>query len=234
MITINLLPAELRPVERTPLPRFLVIVAGVAAGAVGMFLLVFLHFSWLPRERMSVENLEQVLVSKRTEAAEFQTLSLELSEITQRERALEEIYRSRTVWWQKLDCLCDLVPSYVGLTALNFKEPAGAPGAQAESAGTLKLECIVAKAEEKRVAAFRRILKGEVPPEWGREPERSVGEEFIADIVDGEIVDYVWKVVELPDYPDQFAIQFILELKLKPRVTPSAATTQAGRPAPGR
>lgn len=238
MITVNLLPPDLRPVERTPLPRFLVIVAGVALTAVGLVLLTFIHLAWLPRVRTQIANKEEELVNLRAQAAEFQTLTAEVQNITQREKALQEIYRTRTIWWKKLALLCDLTPSYVGLTALSFKEAIGAsaPGAQPPDAGTLKLECIAAKAEEKRVASYRRILKGELPPEWGSEADKELGKRFISDFVDGEILDYGWKVVELPEYPDQPAIKFTLEMKLKPKAAPQVAKptppAAVGGPAP--
>jgi Tfp pilus assembly protein PilN len=232
MITINLLPADLRPIERTPLPRFLVILAGVALGAVGIVFLVAMQFVLIPRVRDAISKEDDVLASLRQQAAEFQTLTLSLQNITQREKALREIYKTRTIWWKKLDLLCDLTPSYVGLTGLSFREPTGvARGTAAPDAGTLKLDCIAAKAEEKRVASFRRILKGEIPPEWGTEADTDLGKEFIADFVGEEILDYGWRVVTVRDYGDQPAIQFTLEMKLKPKVTPPAKTATTARPA---
>jgi len=234
MISINLLPPDLRPVERTPLPRFLVIIMGVALGAVGLVLLIFMHFIWIPGVQSKIANKEQVLVNLRLQAAEYQVLASALQNITQRTRALEEIWRTRTLWWAKLDLLSDLTPSYVGLTAMSFKEPPGArSGVPLTDAGTLTLECIAAKAEEKRVASFRRILKGELPPDWGTEADKELGKRFIEDFVNGEILDYGWKVVELPEYPNQPAVKFTLEMKLKPKVVQQATLTPAaGVPAP--
>ena len=230
MITINLLPPELRPVERTPLPRFLVIILGVALGAVGLVMLIFMHFIWIPGVHDKITNKEQVLLNLRLQAAEHQVLAAALQNITQRTSALEQIWRTRTLWWVKLDLLSDLTPSYVGLMSFSFREPPGArTGMLLEDAGTLKMECIAAKAEEKRVASFRRILKGELPPDWGAEPDKELGKEFIEDFVNGEILDYGWKVVELPDYPNQPAIRFTLEMKLKPKVVQQTTST----PAPG-
>lgn len=221
MITVNLLPPDLRPVERTPLPRFLVIVVGVALAAVALVLLTFIYFIWIPRVHTQIANKEQELTNLRAQAGEYETLSAALQNITQREKALEEIYRTRTIWWKKLALLSDLTPSYVGLTTLGFKQPTGVGrAAQAADAGTLKVESIAARAEEKRVASYRRILKGELPPQWGSEADKELGQRFIGDFVDGEILDYGWKVVELPEYPDLPAIKFTLEMKLKPKVTP--------------
>jgi Tfp pilus assembly protein PilN len=234
MITINLLPADLRPIERTPLPRFLAILIGVALAAVGVVFLVLMQFILVPRARDAVAKEEEVLASLRPQAAEHQKVTADLKDITQRENALQEIYKTRTIWWKKLDLLCDLIPSsYIGLTTLSFTEPAsaGGPAAAAADGGTLKLDCIAAKAEEKRVASFRRILKGEIAPEWGNEAATTLGKEFIAEFVNEEILDYGWKVVQIRDYTDQ-AIQFALEMKLKPKVAPPAKRPPAGaRPA---
>jgi Tfp pilus assembly protein PilN len=235
MITINLLPADLRPIERTPLPRFLVILAGVALAAVGVVFLVAMQIILIPRVREALAEEEKVLTNLRQQAGEYQTLAVDLQNITQREKALQEIFKTRTVWWKNLDVLCDLTPSYVGLTALSFREPAGVGAARGTTdGGTLKLDCIAAKAEEKRVASFRRILKGEIPPEWGSEADTTMGKEFIGDFVNEEILDYGWKVVQMRDYGDQPAVQFALEMKLKPKVTPPAKpATPAARPARG-
>jgi Tfp pilus assembly protein PilN len=235
MITINLLPADLRPIERTPLPRFLVIIVGLTLGLVGVVFLTFMQLIFIPRAHDAVVSKDAVLANLRQQAVKYQKVTAELKDITQRESSLQAIYKTRTIWWEKLDLLCDLIPSsYIGLTALSFIEPASGagPAAAAANAGTLKLECIAAKAEEKRVASFRRILKGEIPPEWGNEAATTLGKEFIADFVNEEILDYGWKVVQMRDYGNQSAIQFNLEMKLKPKVAPPAARPAAGaRPA---
>ena len=224
MITVNLLPPELRPVEHTPLPRLLVIYTGVALAAIGLTLLVFMHFSWIPDIQTKIDNKTQEVESLKQQAAEYETLNLALQNITQRENACEEIWRTRTLWWHKLDLLCDLAPAYVGLTTFTFKEPTAARG-QLTDGGTLRMDCIAAKEEEKRVASFRRILKGELPPDWGTEGDKDLGRQFIGAFVNGEILDYGWKMVELPDYPDQPAIQFALEMKLKRKEDPQVTET---------
>ena len=235
MITINLLPPDLRPVERTPLPRLLVVLVGVALGAIGLVFLLFMHASWLPGVRRELEAKTDEVTSLQQQAAEFERLTVELRNITQREQALQQIYRSRTIWWKKLDQLCDLVPSYVGLTGLKFTEARAATrGAAQADAGTLRMECLAAKAEEKRVAAFRRILKGELLQEGGQEADEKLGREFIADFLDGEVLDFGWRVDELTDYPGQPVLKFPLEMKLKPKVAPPQPTRQAARVRPGR
>jgi Tfp pilus assembly protein PilN len=232
MITINLLPADLRPIERTPLPRLLVILVGLTLGLVGVVALAFTQIIFIPRVRDRITKEEEVLANLRQQAAEHQTLTIALQNITQRENALQEIYKTRTIWWKKLDVLADLVPSYAGLTAFSFAEPsvAGVGAGASADAGTLKLECIAAKAEEKRVASFRRILKGEIPPDWGNEANTVVGKEFISDFVNGEILDYGWKVVMVREYADQPSVQFTLEMKLKPKVAPPAKGLGPGAP----
>ncbi len=79
------------------------------------------------------------------------------------------------------------------------------------------------------MAAFRRNLKGELPPDWGAEPDEKLGKQFIEDFVNGEILDYGWKVIELPAYPNQPAVKFTLEMKLEPKVVQQTTST----PAPG-
>jgi len=220
MITVNLLPADLRPVERTPLPRFLAIVVGVALGVTGLLALFVLYFNKLPDVHQRIASYDDTIKALEVQAAEFTKVKRELNSILQREAAVQAMYRGRTVWWKKLDQLTDLTPSFVGMTRVDFKETSARRG-EAESAGTLMMDCIVAKAEEKRVARFRRILKGEVPPEWGAPADVKVGAEFIEAFVGREIQDGGWRHVESSEYPEEPAIEFTLRMRLLPKEAPA-------------
>jgi hypothetical protein len=218
MITINLLPADLRPMERTPLPRFLVILVGLVLGLSGLIVLSIYHFSKLNRVRVQIAAEEDTITALEPSEVEYNKVRAQLASILQQEAALKALYAGRTIWWKKMDQLTDLTPSFVGLNRLAFKEQAPSRTGESESSGTLTMDCVVAQAEEKRVARFRRILKGEVPPEWGLPSDVRIGEKFIGDFVDGEIQDGGWRQVPPADAEEIPALEFQLQLRLKPKV----------------
>jgi hypothetical protein len=238
MIEINLLPPELRPIERTPLPRLLVWCVGLAAILAGGSLLAFMHVKWLPALQRRSKELDQQIAQKQALAAQADKLKREIEEIAKRQRAVEQLWKARTVWWIKLDQLVDLVPEYVGLDSLSFK-PAAVRAARAEeeeSAGKLAMRCICSYPEEARLAEFRNRLKGVIPIEEASEPE--VGKRFIADFY-LEIVDQGWEQKKAPPgFEQEWILEFPLELNLKPKLKPAAppapAAPGAAAPAPAK
>ncbi len=238
MIEINLLPPELRPVERTPLPRLVVWCVGAAAVAVGVVLLLFMHMRWLPALERKSKDLDQRITQKQVLADEADRLKREIEEIARRQRVVEQLWKARTVWWIKLDQLVDLVPEDVGLESLSFKpEPVRARRVEGEeSAGRLAMKCICSHPEEARLAEFRNRLKGAVPIEAATDPE--VGKWFIEDF-HPEIVDRGWDQKKAPlGFEQEWILDFALELNLKPKVKPppppAPAAPGAAAPAPAK
>ncbi|MHC4861981.1 MAG: PilN domain-containing protein, partial [Planctomycetota bacterium] len=109
MIKVNLLPAEYRKVERTPIMRFVVILCGVvlSASAIGAFL--YVHFGMLVEVVSDREKLEETYLTKKVIADRSRALSREASEYKKRRETIERIGKSRMLWSQKLDELCDII-----------------------------------------------------------------------------------------------------------------------------
>lgn len=229
MIEVNLLPPEYRRIERTPLPRFLVFMVGAAAIVASLFYLFYVGYLRINREKGRSEALREQIALQKPRLDIYDRLNAEIAAFEARKSALEEIWQSRILWSAKFDQLCDLVPSYVGLTCLEFT-PARARRARVtiggETAGTLVLDCISATANEKRLANFMRVLKGEAPPE--PPAEKSVGKKFFEDF--SVLVDSGWKKSEFKDYVEKEALEFRLELLLKPLKpkAPEPVTRPAG------
>ncbi len=215
MIEVNLLPPEYRRVERTPLPRFLVFIVGVAAIVASLFYLISVGYFRINREKGRSEDLKKQVELQKGQLLDYDRLKTEIASFEARKSALEQMWHSRILWSVKFDQLSDLVPSYVGLTRLEFTPAAGRRARATigeETAGTLVLDCISATADEKRLANFMRVLKGEASPE--APAERSVGKEFFKDF--SALVDSGWDKEELSDYVEKEALKFRLELLLKP------------------
>lgn len=233
MIEINLLPPELRPVERTPLPRFLVWCVGAAVAVAGGFLLVFMYLKWLPDLKQESATLDEQISQKQALAAEADKLDREIAEIGKRQKAIEQLWKGRTIWWAKLDQLVDLVPEYVGLESLSFKSTAArGPAAKGKQvSGKLRMKCVCSYPDEARLAEFRDRLRGAVPVQAARDPQ--VGKLFIEDFYP-EIIDLGWEQKEAgPGFEQTWILEFSLELELKPKVKP-APPTAPGAPAPAK
>lgn len=109
MIKVNLLPAEYRRVERTPVFRFVTILCGVvlSASAIGAFL--YVHFGTLENvidDRETLAMTEDIL---RKDAQRSKALDAEAREYQKRRATIDEIARRRLLWSKKLDELCDLI-----------------------------------------------------------------------------------------------------------------------------
>lgn len=225
MIEINLLPQEFRRVERTPLPRFIIIIVGVILIVGGGLFLVNKRLD-VRRANIAVKDNKENLASYKKSVDEYNKLVAEIKEIEIRTEAISSIWQSRLFLAVKLDELADLIPRYVGLSELKFDEAAGkARARQAASGGTLSMSCILASDNEKRLASFRRILTGEIPPE-DRDVSKDTGRTFFSDFV-GEIEDSGWKKTETKEYLEKEYLEFDLDLTLKARGAEAQPKTAA-------
>jgi Tfp pilus assembly protein PilN len=238
MIEVNLLPEEYRRAERTPLPRFIVILVGVAlVASLGLFLTK--KYLDVKEARNDKAAKEKALQGYQDDIAQYNELVAKINEIKVRTTAIEAIWQSRLYWAVKLDQLADLVPNYVGLTGLKLEEPRGIVRGRGEAGGgNLFMSCISASENERRLANFRRVLKGEIQP-FSPDVPKDMGETFFLDFT-GEIEDYGYKVTEAEDYEEKEYIEFNLELTLKargheqPGARPAVMTTRPGAAAPVR
>ena len=68
MIEVNLLPEDRRPVERTPLPRFLTILGGVIGFCIEGIFVVFL-LTLIPQKRGYLETLNLRITRAKKQVA---------------------------------------------------------------------------------------------------------------------------------------------------------------------
>ena len=102
MITINLLPEDLKPLEKTPIGRFLVIVFGVMLSTAALFLFLVLQFKTLPAERQKKANAESTKKQKTVEAMRFDELKKEIDFFKLRINTVKSISQERYIWSKKL------------------------------------------------------------------------------------------------------------------------------------
>ena len=210
MIEVNLMPAEMQRVEHTPLPRFLVIMIGtaviMATGAFG----VVVNLRRLPdlNDRLAVVT-DDVRKSELA-ASVHDTLLDEIAETQDRKKAIAELWRSRISWSEKLAQLSEMTPEFIGFRMMKFAETRGNKKDELNG-GMLTVESISAGDDHSRVAAFRRILKGEIRAK-ARDPwvgRKFFNSSFLALLPTGT------KKIEAKEYVEKVALEFEIKMPVK-------------------
>jgi len=109
MIKVNLLPAEYRKVERTPILRFVTIVCGVVLSASAISAFLYVHFGHLVEVVGDRVELQETHLTKKVEADKSRALAGEAQEYRKRRETIEEIGETRLLWSRKLDEICDII-----------------------------------------------------------------------------------------------------------------------------
>jgi Tfp pilus assembly protein PilN len=126
MILINLLPEELRPIKRTPLPHILSIAILIAA-LVGSGLMFFQTFSKTVSLKRDIAKTEQELDSLSAIVDEYNQLGERKLELQDKVSTIEEILLDRKIWSRHLHRLAQLTPenfwySAIKETSQTFRE----------------------------------------------------------------------------------------------------------------
>lgn len=117
MIQVNLLPEELRPIKRTPIPYIIsvLILAGAIAGMVYMYnntqSIIQGHQDLAAQYQSEFAGLESVVTKYNEMVSLKRTLSQKIATI-------DEIVKGRVIWSQQLFNLSDLLPENVWLSEI--------------------------------------------------------------------------------------------------------------------
>jgi Tfp pilus assembly protein PilN len=214
MIEVNLLPQELRRVEHTPLPRFLIIIAGTTLVSIVLALGAIVNLKTLPAMARADAALAEEMKAAAQSEREHGTLMGQIEEVKQRKRAIAEIWRARIIWSKKLEQLGSMLPRFVGLEKMTL-ENSPRTARDSEIGGCLSLESVCAGADVDRLAMLRRILRGDYPVKDNRDPW--VGREWFGDFLSIEATPWVKK--DMADYEEKEALKFTLKLAIKSDAT---------------
>jgi Tfp pilus assembly protein PilN len=218
MIEINLLPPEMRKIDRTSLKRLASMVTAVillSASVIGVTVFLRNYYAaQAEKQRLTtdVNRLEPL-------AKEYDVLSAELKGIETRLATIDEIRATRVRWGKKLDQLYAILPDYVWLDKIELKTARGATP-NAGPTAKLTLDCFLAGADEKRYAEFRRVLTGELVSTG---PYNGV--QFFEDFA--KLGYSGWSREDFPSTEEGVALKFNLELDLKTMA--AAAQPQTAR-----
>ncbi|MBI3099122.1 MAG: hypothetical protein HYY93_12905 [Planctomycetes bacterium] len=170
MIRINLLPPELRTAERTPLGRFMAMIA--------MIVVVLGVWSWAGVKYQEVRALQEQLDSKTSELEllqkrvkdEYEPLVARLAVLTKRLDAGKALEVERTIgglarwkWTEAIDEVWDVIwkSPKVWITNINCTEGGGGSGlpSGAKADATLSMDCFAASTDFSGMTDFRRRLQ---------------------------------------------------------------------------
>jgi hypothetical protein len=109
MIKINLLPQDKRKAERTPLPRFFLIMATAAAAAV-----LILYNVWV--NLIVIRGVEQDIAAEQTklqmlqaDVAKHDQLQTELSQLQAKVTEIKGLVTREVHWWRAVNALWDVI-----------------------------------------------------------------------------------------------------------------------------
>ena len=110
MIVVNLLPQELRPIKRTPLPHLISLLVLVLAIA-GMGLMFVGKASEIGRAKAKLAETEQQLDGLKETVEKYNALSTKKEQLENKINVIQEILEARIIWSQQLNELATLTPS---------------------------------------------------------------------------------------------------------------------------
>ncbi|MFT7617990.1 MAG: nitrate reductase NapE component [Planctomycetota bacterium] len=170
MITINLLPQEMRKRERTPLILLLPLLGGLICVLSAGSLAAYVHFVWLAEVTNDRVSQEQELAQKGPRLTYETRLLAEESEFKKRVSTIEQIAAGRILMTQKIDELTELTVAgddddaegyLVWVQEMKFTPPGAIRGRHAKgktlkSGGQIKMNGFVL-ANEKPLQAYNRM-----------------------------------------------------------------------------
>jgi Tfp pilus assembly protein PilN len=123
MIEVNLVPEDRRPVERTPLPRFLMIIVGVIGFCVeGILLVMILADS--PRQKLKLKEVEHRINAASEKLAKMKSIKSRITQMKTRNKSIGDLYRFRRTWAPLLHRLSspEVLPTNIWYSEIELKQ----------------------------------------------------------------------------------------------------------------
>lgn len=217
MITINLLPAELRRASAPSRALFYLAGAGVALTMLAGFAYLYLRFN-VSALSSRVAEKERSVASLGARAAEVDALADDLRDYKERERAIIEIKTKRILWSRKLDDFVRLTPPSIWVTRMDMRklsqdEYTWEEG-KVQTGGQLEIRCYASGRGVANVTRFRRALTGKTGF-WSQFLDPGVSpSDFFSDFMD--ISKPSWEAVKLAGFREESNVKSSIRLDLKP------------------
>ena len=170
MIQVNLLPAEYRKSESTPILRFLAILIGVVVTSATICSYLYVHFALVEKWETMRAHKEEFYYDQKKNAEHSLALQREIDDFRKRRTTIESAARKRVVWSRKLDELFDVLDNaasregahqiwLTGLTANVAGDKKKRRGAT-DGGGEVSFRGFSASEDFSRLANFRDDLQG--------------------------------------------------------------------------
>lgn len=168
MLKINLLPPEKRKLEKTPLPRFLLIIAVVVA-FLGVSIVCTYLWIQIGNKEDQIALLEKNLKELEADVKKFEALSVELTTLEEQKKQIESVVSRPIRWSELIDTVWDIVVSNkrIWLEELKITDAGGAsgelkkfmPGTKSPAEMGVVLKCNALGTDLDAMTNFRKDLK---------------------------------------------------------------------------
>jgi Tfp pilus assembly protein PilN len=205
MITINLLPEELKRREGTPLRRLALTLAGALLTTSAVSVYAYTEFGLMPGIQSEREQVQSVLTSLASAAGHSDGLAREKQDYDRRIETIQKIGNSRVLWSRKLDQFFDIVNNdadrdshFIWLKTVSAKP--GLTTGKEPTGGALSISGYSATSKLQRLSQFHEDIKN----------HEFFGDFFFIDNPSGKVVE--WDDGRKPEA----AWEFSFNLKLSP------------------
>lgn len=112
MIRVNLLPYDMRPIKRTPVPYILVIALFLVAIIYGM-LIFFSLFGEIAKRQANINSQKSELERLAATVEEYEELTKQKEKLSNKIATIQEIIADRVIWSKQLEQLAKLTPENI-------------------------------------------------------------------------------------------------------------------------
>lgn len=221
MIKINLLPAEKRKAERTPLPRFFLIVINAAAFVLFAAGIVYFTLIKLPMVERDIKSKLDQRANLQRDVEKHDALQKDLEALKQKVGQIDQLTNRNIEWWQAVNAVWDVIQENpkVWIDDLKMVDGKGAAGdiKKVDPASKdvppfgLSLRCHVSGDDVATLTQFRTSVKNNP---------------ILQRILPGINISVEWKKDDEKDYTERYSLAFSVMLygKGAPPPTPTKPT----------
>jgi len=157
MIQVNLLPAEMRKPEGTPMARFMIIIGDVVVISMAICAFLYLRSVQLPEAEKDRSEMESQVALAKRKSAKYDKLKQAKQSFERRKDTFQQIVGERVLWSKKLAQLSQIVGARpLWLNDLKVTSSRGRTGGIINKIST-KLE--TARRDERIYADYRQALR---------------------------------------------------------------------------
>jgi hypothetical protein len=225
MIKINLLPSEKRKAERTPLPRFFLIVINAAALVLFGAGIAFYALIKIPSINARVKDAQRTRADLQSAVDEHDRLEKDLKALQAKVGQIDQLTRRNIEWWSAVNALWDVIVDNekVWIDEIKMLEGKQSAAEFKKADSTFKdtppygvtMKCHVAGDDVETMTRFRTALK-----------EHALLKKLLPTIN----MNVDWKKTEERDYAEAFALNFSITMvgPVQAPVKPATAAPKKG------